>query len=260
LQFPISLPVWNLLPKLRFLQFPWRWLVTLEAPMAIFFALAVSCVWPARRWGRVAVAAVCAAAFLGATTAAALSFFQPCDDEDAVASMVETYRSGVGVSGTDEYEPPGADDSLMATGLPAACLVPYPAYRLGKSTGEAETAPVWQADQGSCDQIFAASTVRVTNHAEFFETRGYTAHSGYLVLLLRSYPAWRIRLNGHAVSALPQRSDGLMVVPVPQGQFDLAVDWTTTADAMAGRWLSGLAFILLAALCLLERKVYKPRV
>ena len=43
LQFPISLPVWNLLPKLRFLQFPWRWLVVLEAPMAIFFAAAV---WP----------------------------------------------------------------------------------------------------------------------------------------------------------------------------------------------------------------------
>jgi len=50
LQLPISLPVWNLLPKLRFLQFPWRWLVALEAPMAIFFAAAV---WPgaaARRW------------------------------------------------------------------------------------------------------------------------------------------------------------------------------------------------------------------
>ena len=43
LQLPISLPVWNLLPKLRFLQFPWRWLVVLEAPMAIFVAAAV---WP----------------------------------------------------------------------------------------------------------------------------------------------------------------------------------------------------------------------
>ena len=41
LQFPLSLPVWNTLPKLRFLQFPWRWLVVLEAPMGIFFASAV---------------------------------------------------------------------------------------------------------------------------------------------------------------------------------------------------------------------------
>ena len=30
LQFSISLPIWNALPKLRFLQFPWRWLVALS--------------------------------------------------------------------------------------------------------------------------------------------------------------------------------------------------------------------------------------
>jgi hypothetical protein len=33
LQLPFTLPLWNLLPKLRFLQFPWRWLVVVEAPM-----------------------------------------------------------------------------------------------------------------------------------------------------------------------------------------------------------------------------------
>ena len=48
LQLPISLPLWNLLPKLRFLQFPWRWLVVLEAPLGIFFAAAI---WPARGAG-----------------------------------------------------------------------------------------------------------------------------------------------------------------------------------------------------------------
>jgi hypothetical protein len=260
LQFPISLPVWNLLPKLRLLQFPWRWLVVLEAPMAVFFALSISALWSARRWGRVAVAVVCAAAFVGAMAAAASSFFQPCDDEDAVASMVETYRSGVGVGGTDEYEPPGADDSMVAVGLPAACLVADPATTLGNSTGEPEAAPVWQSDQGSCDQIFSASPVRVRNHEEHFEVRGLAARSGSLVLRLRSYPAWRVTLNGHTVSVQPQRSDGLTAVPVPQGSFDLTADWATTPYAIAGRWLSALAFLLLAALCLLERKHCQPRV
>jgi hypothetical protein len=56
LQLPISLPIWNLLPKLRFLQFPWRWLVALEAPMGILLAAAI---WPgpsARRWKRATAA------------------------------------------------------------------------------------------------------------------------------------------------------------------------------------------------------------
>src|ERR1700723_2686070 len=55
LLLPISLPVWDLLPKLRFLQFPWRWLLVVEAPMGIFFAAAV---WPGNarmRWLRPAI-------------------------------------------------------------------------------------------------------------------------------------------------------------------------------------------------------------
>ena len=109
---PISLPIWNLLPKLRFLQFPWRWLVALEAPMGIFFAAAV---WPERPWRRKALAAVCALFFLAASSFTARTFFQACDDEDAVPGMLNVYRSGAGVVGTDEYAPPGSDSSLLAT-------------------------------------------------------------------------------------------------------------------------------------------------
>ena len=84
LQFPFSRPLWNLLPELRFLQFPWRWLVVLEAPMAIFLAAAV---WPgesARSWRRIAVGSACAAVFVAMTAYRRKDFFQICDDEDAV--------------------------------------------------------------------------------------------------------------------------------------------------------------------------------
>ncbi len=112
LQFHLSDPLWRILPELRFLQFPWRWLVIAEAPMGIFFA---SAVWLTRRprW-RIAVLAVCGAVFLVATGAAAFSFFQVCDEDDAVAGMLNVYRSGAGFEGTDEYAPLGADNSLIA--------------------------------------------------------------------------------------------------------------------------------------------------
>jgi hypothetical protein len=66
-------------------------------------------------------------------------------------------------------------------------------------------------------------------------------------------------VNGQIVTNLPRREDGLMAVPVPQGPVNLTVDWTTTADVVAGRWISGLALLLITALCALERRLSRPR-
>jgi hypothetical protein len=258
LQLPISLPVWNLLPKLRFLQFPWRWLVALEAPMAIFFAAAVWPRGPARRWWRVTVAVVCAGFFLSATAFTARSFFQTCDDEDSVSGMLATLRSGIGAEGYDEYAPPGADNSLVATGLPDVCLVSNPSTVLGAPPNglEAdETVYVWNAGQGSCD----ATMDWQLGSPEHKYLRTIVPHAGTLILRLRSYPAWRVAVNGRSVGKLPPRYDGLMAVPVPQGEVDLTVDWATTPDVIAGRWLTTLAVLLLIGLWLLERRLSHAR-
>ena len=63
LMFPITNVFWNFLPKLRFMQFPWRWLLCLS--MILRFLLAAA----ARRWSaRAAVVVVCCRAgiWLGA--------------------------------------------------------------------------------------------------------------------------------------------------------------------------------------------------
>jgi hypothetical protein len=251
LQLPISLPVWNLLPKLRFLQFPWRWLVALEAPMAILFAVAV---WPgnsAHRWPRRIVIAGCACLFLAASVFATRTFFQVCDDDDTVAGMVSVYRTGAGFEGVNEYSPAGADDSLLASGLPPACLTAGIDVPLGTPGGQIGIVPLWTADNGSCEAVVSTATGG-PEHLRFNAT---LPRPGYLVLRLRSYPAWRVLFNGQPAANLPQRADGLIAVPVPQGPVDLTVDWTTTPDVLAGRWLSGLALILVTCLCLLERKL-----
>jgi hypothetical protein len=253
LQLPLSLPVWNLLPKLRFLQFPWRWLVVLEAPMALFFAAAV---WPARRWLRVAVVTLCVAFFMAAMAFVAKDFYQACDDQDAVAPMVSVYRSGAGFAGASEYAPPGADNSLIATGLPTACLVTDPAMTLGVTPNgvEADNAiPAWSAAQHSCE----ATLNWQSDQPERKRMSALVPHAGFLILRLRGYPAWRVVVNGRPLASLPHRDDGLIAVPIPQGPVDLAVGWTTTPDVIAGRWLSALAVLLLTGLWLLERKLKK---
>ena len=252
LQLHLSLPIWNLLPKLRFLQFPWRWLVVLEAPMGVFFAAAV---WPragARRWVRIAVAAACALVFLASTAIGAIVYFQPCDEEDAVAPMIQVYRSGQGFEGVYEYAPIGADDGMVATGLPDACLVSDPRTQLGVLNTPGAN-PDWWVEQHSCDATYTAIPPAKQANPEHFHLNANLPHAGYLILRLRTYPAWRLTLNGRPAGLAAAREDGLTVIAVPQGRVDLAADWTTTADVRAGRWLTVLALLLVTAVWLFER-------
>jgi hypothetical protein len=259
LQFSFTRPLWNLLPDLRFLQFPWRWLVVLEAPMAIFVAAAA---WPSEstfRWRRVAVGSAFVAIFVAMTAYAGKALFQSCEDVDAAPGMQDVYRSGQGFIGTNEYEPIGSDNSLLATNLPQVCQVSDPATVLGKATDAPDSPPAWEAAQGSCEATFASVVQLVRARPEHLRIVAATAHAGYMVLRLRSYPAWLVKVNGLAVSSLPPRADGLIAVPVPQGRVDLTVDWTTTPDAIIARWLSCLSLLVLAGLWLHNRRVSRAR-
>jgi hypothetical protein len=255
LLFPISRPVWHTLPEMPFLQYPWRWLEAVEAPMAIFF---VAAIWPlgagARR-GRIAVVAICAALFAGATIYAGTAFFQVCYPEDTVQSMLVDYHSGVGFEGMYEYEPPDADISNTPSGIPDACLVTNPNIVLGKpDPDDPDANPVWTPDQGTCQASFSWDGGNGAN-AEHRRIVANIPHAGYLVLHLLRYPAWLIRLNGEVLtsdraSAVVNRDDGLIAVPVLAGPLDLTIDWTTAPGDVPGRWISALSALMLIGLSL----------
>lgn len=259
LQFPFSLPIWKLLPKLRFLQFPWRWLVVAEAPMGIFFAAAV---WPARRWLRNIVLAGCTAAVLATTAISLFMFHQFCDEDDRVSAMLKAYRSGQGFEGVDEYAPPRVDNTLAAIGLPDACLTTDPGTVLAPSSGDG-TVPEWDPANGHCDATWtwARRNSRVPIEQRYLSAD--SPHAGFLILHLRNYAVWQVRVNGRLLAfgadpmmpPLLHRDDGLMAVPVPKGQIELAIDWATTRDEIIGRWLSAVALILLIGLWFVERRL-----
>ncbi len=259
LLFPISRPVWHLLPQMPFLQYPWRWLEAVEAPMSIFF---VAAIWPSSRdarRSRLAVLAACAAFFVAATVYASTTFFQVCYPEDTVASALVAYDAGAGFEGMYEYEPPSADISQIATGLPDACLVSDPSIVLGKpDPDDPDANPAWTRDQNTCQATFAAVGGSQTNpeHRRLVAT---IPHSGYLVLRLLRYPAWTLRLNGQPLTSVPPRDDGLIAVPVPSGPIHLTIDWTTTPGVLAGRWLCSISVLLLTGLWLCELRRARTR-
>jgi hypothetical protein len=176
-------------------------------------------------------------------------------------------RGGKGIPGVPEYAPLGARNELVAIGLPDACLVSIPSTVLGKvPEGPAyagpksfERFPVWQPGQRSCEATFSVAPTFGKPWSESFHIQATVEHPSFLILRLRSYPAWRVALNGRPVGKLPRRDDGLMAVPVPQGEVDLTVDWANPPDVIAGRWLSALAVLALTGLWLFERKLSQPR-
>jgi len=240
LQLPISLPVWNVFPKLRFLQYPWRWDLLVEAPMAIFCAAVV---WPGpstRRPLRRGVAAVCALVFFASIAYASRSFLRTCKDGETTAELREQFLSGRGLEGADEYEPLDADHWKIAKGLPDGCFSAAADTVLGVAA-TTDAIPVWRRDQGSCEMV-ASSALRQPEHLRIDLV---APHAGFLILKLLSFPAWRMRVNDRTVEPSDARDDGLMAVAVPQGPVQVTADWSTTPDVIAGRTMSAAGLVLL---------------
>jgi len=253
LQLPISLPIWNLLPKLRFLQFPWRWLLVVEAPMAILFAAAI---WPAeskKRWLLPAAASLCAVFFAASVLLATNYFFIDTKEDNDLILLLAKYRTGAGFLGTDEYTPPGADNTVVATGLPDACFAQNYDTELGFAPTMEDT-PAWLPSQGSC-LATATAQVRLPEHLRL---TAISPSAGFVILRLRAYPAWRITLNGQPAQTTPARLDGLIQIPVPQGPITLTVDWKSTPDVLIARFVTALALLTLTALAFFERNLSRP--
>jgi len=208
LMLSISNPLWNVLPKLRFMQFPWRWMLCLGVPFTLLTALGVR-----RWWARIALYL----AMLG-VLAFVWQHFQPpwWDNKADLREMQDNVATGVGYEGTDEYTPTGADPSTVDK-----------AARRVSVDGPAHAA------------------IRVIDWSA--ERRVFTAEmSGpdHLVLHLFSYPAWRVEVNGRPEQAGPREGTGQMLVPVQAGTNQVQIIFTRTWDRTAGGWISLNALVL----------------
>jgi hypothetical protein len=232
LQLPVSDAIWKHTPHMEFLQFPWRWLVALSVVACAMAAMA----WPTRRtWGTAVVAGV---VILAMAVGGGLLFFQPCDDEDAVAAQVALFRHAGGSEGTDEYTPLGADNASIQQHLPLVRVLRGAQDDTADSTNGDN--PEWR-DPGS----IAATVDAGRRNEEHWVVRIATPETGYAVLRLMDYPSWRVTVDGKAAPGRPVREDGLMAVPVAAGNHAIEVQWSATRDVIVGRAVSAIALIAL---------------
>jgi 6-pyruvoyl-tetrahydropterin synthase-like protein len=208
LMFSVTNPLWDVLPKLRFMQFPWRWLLCLGIPFTLLTAMGV------RRWtSRLA---------LYLATLVVLAFvwqhFQPpwWDKAADLREMQDNIATGAGYEGTDEYTPVGADPSSVDKDA-LRVTVDGPAHA-------AIRVSEWNVE----NKLFTAEMSAPEN----------------LVLRLFNYPAWRVEVNGRRVQAGAREGTGQMTVPVEAGANRVQIAFIRTWDRTAGGWTSGLALML----------------
>ena len=223
LMFPMTLIFWRLLPELRFVQFPWRWMSIVALCAAVFMARS------ARGWFRWAWLA--AAAFAIVVSGQYLVKNAWWDTED-MPTLQTAMKDGAGFEGTDEYDPAGDDHTDLVQKEPRARFVSSKA-----DEGQNETKVLvrkWTAEHRVM-HVVARDRGRVTLH-------------------LLDYPAWRVTLNGNRVAL--QHGDGTeqMIVPVSAGESELRIDFTRTWDRTAGGWISLVSLATSIALLCVRRR------
>ncbi len=244
LQLPISAPIWNHSPELGFLQFPWRWLAVLSVVAALLTGLA----FRSTAIGRKLPLATVLLLPIAVVPSAYLYFHQACNVEDSIGAQMQVFSSGAGSEATDEYTPVTADNDALTQKTREFMLADSPDSLLRQSGVEGDPAGEQSGQQ-------PGGAVRLQRKsAEQLSLAVRSDRVQFLILRLRDYPAWRVRLNGSLVTNRPQRGDGLMAIPVPMGKSDIQIRYVHTLDERLGEIITGVALLVLAVLLLGRRR------
>jgi len=202
LLFSMTRVLWQLLPKLEFMQFPWRWLLCLSVVLSIFVTVG------ARHWWmRMAICLVALSTIGALWTRIQAPWWDTAAD---LKEMRDNVLDGIGYEGTDEYTPVGADPTAIDKGAAKV-----------RVDGAAESAihiSGWDAESKSFTAQMSAP--------------------GQLVVRLFSDPAWKVEVNGRAIETAQLEGTGQMLIPVEAGMNHVQITFTRTWDRIVGGWIS----------------------
>jgi hypothetical protein len=214
--------LWQYLPKLRFVQLPFRWLLCLNAALAVLVAMA------ARRW--ISRLLVCGALLF--TLLLAGHWIQPpwWDTNADIREMTDSMENNTGYEGTDEYVPLGADASELNKDLP----------RISDESGNAIPGKIltWRSEE-----------IQFVVHSK--EPRN-------IVVRLFDYPAWAVTVNSNPVQAGSTEITQLMSIPIAAGENNVDIRFRRTMDRTVGTIISLISLMLLVLVRIYGRLGHLP--
>jgi hypothetical protein len=210
LMFPVAGLLWRVLPKMQFMQFPWRWLLCLSMIFSLLVTLGLR-----RWWWRAAIVAVSILVIVGAWRYAQAPWWDTAAD---LREMQDNMATGAGYEGTDEYTPLGAEPGAVEKEARNVTVdgAAHAAIRVQRWDAESR---MFTAEMSAADQV---------------------------VLRLFRYPAWRVEVNGRVVETSARADTGQMLVPVGAGMNRVEIRFVRTWDRAAGGWISILSVLGLA--------------
>ncbi|HEX3543768.1 MAG TPA: hypothetical protein VHT31_04505 [Candidatus Acidoferrum sp.] len=233
LMVPVSNIFWIVLPELRFVQFPWRWMSILAVPFACFISATIAHTGTRRYRPASMIAAVLA---ILACTATYMVRHTWWDSED-VPVLLEALQNDEGFEGVDEYDPLGDDHASLP--------------------GKSERVTLTPADSRADHQAESDAHISIRHWtAEKKELQIDTREPSMLKLRLLDYPAWRVELNNAVVVPEQTGETSQITVLLPAGSSHMLVRFIRTPDRILGGLISA-ASILIALLLLTGRPAAK---
>ena len=207
LMFSVTAVFWRFLPKLEFMQFPWRWLLCLS----MIFSLLVT-VGLRRWWWRAVIVAVSILVIVGTWRYAQAPWWDTAAD---LREMQDNMATGAGYEGTDEYTPLGAEPGAIDKEA-RAVTVDGPAHGAIHVQQWGAESKMFTAEMATADRV---------------------------ALRLFRYPAWRVEVNGRVMETTARAETGQMLVPVEAGMNRVEIRFVRTWDRAAGGWISFITAI-----------------
>jgi uncharacterized membrane protein len=208
-----SLFAWRL-PELQYLQFPWRLLALLGAVCALLLGLAVR--------GRRSTLLIVSILLPFALVPPSWHQFQiPSLYDDQPSAQLAYFRTSYGVPPFDEYTPRTASNAALKDAVN----------------------PYWTS---SDPQSLSRHRSGANGSIDFSTNQSFhipAPHAQYLVIRLRNYPGWRLRINGVSPVLIP-RPDGYFAVALPPGDAAVTLRYRIMPDALLGLLISLISLTL----------------
>jgi uncharacterized membrane protein len=225
MMFSPSLILWRVLPELRFVGLPWRWL----SPLSVVAVMMVSApVAQTRRKWAFWLSATLVVLVIGASIVRHVSW-DSAHLKETVAQHAEMHYVGVATW----TNPIGSNLAKLPESAAMVVFADMQNKEEPTQQGPRIHIELWSPEQ----KVFSVEAPRPAT----------------LAIRLLSYPAWQAKLNGVTVPFETDHESGQMLLPVPAGISHAEIKFVRTWDRMIGDALSVATILVLSVVFLFLR-------